>query len=128
MEMQKVKVVGGNINTVKWNSRIFSFPEQQSLLCYDVLLCPAGQAAVALDRESVSAVAAAEAADAGAQAAKGALLARLAGLHGVVEGALGEGWQTDGARVLGAGVQVGGREEAADGGGAGAVAAGGAVD
>jgi hypothetical protein len=93
------------------------------LLRNHVLLSPAGQAAVALDGETVTTVTTTEATNAGAQATERALLTALARLDGVVEGALGEGRQTDGARVLSTCIQVRWGEEASNSGGTGAVAA-----
>ena len=96
-------------------------------MCPDFLLGPSGQSAVALDREAVAAVAATEATNAGAQAAKSVLLLLLLRslglLHGLRKGALGEDWQADGAGMLGAGVEVRGREEAANGRGSSSVRA-----
>ena len=101
---------------------------QLALLCPDFLLGPSGQSAVALDREAVAAVAATEATNAGAQAAESVLLLllllrSLGLLHGLRKGALGEDWQADGAGMLGAGVEVRGREEAANGRGSSSVRA-----
>ena len=98
-------------------------------MCPDFLLGPSGQPAIALDREAIATIAATEAANAGAQAAECVLLLlllllrSLRLLHGLRKRALGEDWQADGAGVLGAGVEVRGREEAANGRGSGAIRA-----